>query len=136
MKQHKYTIHPRRFWFSNWTRKSWAVFNSLKVVVHNILTRFASFKDTLLKQPGANRNEIIQQIKEIGTLDELREEPVSSWFEILTTRLLLLINLSTTKQIKYSSIGVLANIYHSLPDKFRDLLGRDFLFIQYEAENY
>lgn len=49
----------KKILFKNWTRNSWAVFASLKIVVHNHCTKISSFKDSLMKQQGANRSEFI-----------------------------------------------------------------------------
>lgn len=44
--------------FVKWSRKSWAIFNSLKLVVHSKLNRITSFKHTILK----DKNGLIEYV--------------------------------------------------------------------------
>ena len=41
-------LNYTRKWFNRWTRKAWAVFNSLHIVVHIQAIAVAGFKNTLL----------------------------------------------------------------------------------------
>ena len=66
-KQSTYQIH--KVSFKRWKRTSWAVFTSLKVVVHNCCTKISSFKDSLLKQQGTNKSELVSSSAESGAVE-------------------------------------------------------------------
>lgn len=48
--------HTRlKVWFARWAKTPWAVFNSLRVVVHILCVNITAFKDTLLHQLGIDK---------------------------------------------------------------------------------
>ncbi len=79
----KYTYQQKRkISFRRWKRTSWAVFASLKIVVHNCCTRISSFKDSLLKQQGSNRSELVSLSINIDTILESEDMQIP-WEEQL-----------------------------------------------------
>lgn len=50
MKINKVIQQKKAFVFTHWTRNAWSVFNSLKIVIHNLLNNRSSFKNSLLRQ--------------------------------------------------------------------------------------
>lgn len=124
----KNTYQNRKILFKRWTRTPWAVFTSLKIVVHNHCTKISSFKDSLLKQQGTNRSESVSLSDEIDTVSELAAMEVP-WDDELLIKLpvskILAIKAIVIKEVA----TILLSNYHIIPaDKFN--VGRDF-FIPY-----
>ncbi len=102
--------------FKRWKRTSWAVFASLKVVVHNCCTRIASFKDSLLKQQGSDRSELVSLSIDIDPT--LESEDIGVFWE--DEQLLLeysLPKITPTKPTKEVSMILLFYSYISLSTK-------------------
>ena len=120
--------------FKRWTRTRWAVFTSLKIVVHNHCTKTSSFKDSLFKQQGANRTESINLFDERDTMSEFAAMEVP-WEEESFLKISLL-DIITTKTIETKEVLVtlLSNYYMISADKFN--VRRDFFIpYLYEKEN-
>lgn len=131
-KNHTYQ-QSHKISFKKWRRTSWAVFASLKVVVHSCCTRISSFKNSLLKQQGASRNEIIKLNRDANTLAELEDLKIP-WLEILLNKLRILEIL----QIKITAATfkvALPCFYISLLTKLRMSVGIFYTQL-YEKENY
>lgn len=110
------TYQNRKISFKRWRRTSWAVFASIKVVVHNCCTRISSFKDSLFKQQGTSRLELVSQCIESDT--ELEFEDIGiPWEEEFLTLYSLPIIINTTKIVKEASMILLSSYYISLPTK-------------------
>lgn len=128
------TYQSRKIFFKQWRRTSWAVFASLKVVVHNCCTKISSFKDSLLKQQGANRTESISLFDQRDTISEIAYMEVP-WEEESFLKISLLdIIITKTIETKEVLVTLLSN-YHMIPtDKFN--VRRDFFIpYLYEKEN-
>lgn len=98
-RQSTYKIY--RISFKRWRRTSWAVFASLKIVVHNCCTRLASFKDSLLKQQGANKSELVSLLLNLDTSFESEDVGVF-WEEeqfLLKYTLLRIVPVNAMKEV-------------------------------------
>lgn len=51
--------NTQKVWFARWARSPWAVFRSLSIVVHIQNMAIGAFKDSLLQQPGSNKQDAI-----------------------------------------------------------------------------
>ena len=105
------TYQTRKIFFKQWKRTSWAVFASLKVVVHNCCKNISSFKDSLMKQQGADRSELMNLSDRIDTLLELEPDIEFLEKELLLEYLSPKISTSTiTKEVSL----LLSSYYTSL----------------------
>lgn len=110
----KNTHIRRKILFKRWTRTPWAVFTSLKVVVHNHCTKISSFKDSLLKQQGANRSDSISLFDELDTMSEFAAKEVPWDEELCLNNLFLERNTTNTIEMKEAQEALLYN-YQMIP---------------------
>ena len=95
------TYQKHKIFFKKWTRTSWAVFASLKVVVHNCCTKISSFKDSLMKQQGANKSELLNMSTDINLILGLQSEDIEvPWQEEL------LLNYSAPRVISATTMTI------------------------------
>ena len=105
----------QKIFFKQWSRTAWAVFASLKVVVHNCCTKISSFKDSLMKQQGINKSEWDILSMKIDTLLDL-ESTTIPWEENLFL-IFFFPKLTSSKVMKEVSMTLLSSNYIPLLTK-------------------
>lgn len=134
--KNKNTYQSRKVLFKKWTRTSWGVFASLKVVVHNHCTRISSFKNTLFKQQGADhRFQFANLFNDIDTISEYEYAEVHWEEELLAVYPLY--EIVPVKFMREAPMALFFQLLLYIPiDKFYNV-DRDFFISEfYEREDY
>ena len=105
-------LQSRKIFFKQWKRTSWAVFASLKMVVHNCCTNISSFKDSLMKQQGADRSELVKLSIDIDSL--LESDYIESLWKEKFLLTCLFLKMTPFKLMKEVSMMLLSSYYISL----------------------
>lgn len=127
--------NKNKIWFARWAKTPWAVFRSLGVVVHIQDMSITAFKDTLLQQPGSNKNDTIRFFTIDSLLGLLLDWDIPWEEDVLEQTVLLEIIENNNMEVALSLIERVGFPLSYCPCQSVNWLIRTFFIHKNEAKN-